>query len=74
MRFSDILCLNFLLQRLNAVSQLVDLSVLVRKWRFVLSDTSLEVVDIQNLQQPWYNIRDMIERLNMNWKLMLWHL
>ena len=64
----------FLLQRLDAVSQLVDLSVLVRKWRFVLRDTSLEVVDIQNLQQPWYNIRDMIERLNMNWKLMLWHL
>ena len=74
MRFSDILCLNFLLQRLNAVSQLVDLSMLVRKWRLVLSDASLEVVNIQHLQHPWYNIRNIIERLNMNSKLMLWYL
>ena len=64
----------FLLQRLNAVSQLVDLSVLVRKWCLVLSDASLEVVNIQHLQHPWYNIRNIIERLNMNSKLMLWYL
>ena len=74
MRFSDILCLNFLLQRLNTVSKLVDLSVLVRKWCFVLSDASLEVVNIQHLQHPWYDIRNIIERLNMNWKLMLLYL
>ena len=66
--------IHFLLQSLDAVSQLVDLGVLVRKWCLVLRDTSLEVVNIQHLQHPWYNIRNIIERLNMNWKLMLWYL
>ena len=63
-----------LLQRLDAVSQLVDLSVLVRKRCLVLSDASLEIVNIQQLQHPWYNIRNIIERLKMNLKLMLWYL
>ena len=63
-----------LLQRLDAVSQLVDLSVLMRKWCLVLSDASLEVVNIQYIQHAWCNIRNIIERLNMNLKLMLWYL
>ena len=43
----------FLLQRLDAVSQLVDLSVLVSKWCLVLSDAALEIVNIQHLYHPW---------------------
>ena len=63
-----------LLQRLDAVSQLVDLSVFVRKRCLVFSDAALEIVNIQQLQHPWYNIRNIIERLNMNLKWMLWYL
>ena len=57
----------FLLQRLDAVSQLIDLSVLVRKRCLVLSDASLDIVNIQHLQHPWYNIF----RLDMNWKFVV---
>ena len=39
-------CLNILLQFLDNVSQLVDLSVLVRKWCLVLCDSSLQHCNI----------------------------
>ena len=64
----------FLLQRLDAVSQLVDLSVFVRKRCLVLSDAALEVVNIQHPQHHSSNIVKILTRLKMNLKLMLWYL
>ena len=45
--------LNILLQFLDNVSQLVDLSVLMRKWCLVLCDSSLQHCNIETLQHSF---------------------